>query len=70
MTEVLGLPDDKRHEDPAHLKQRIRETAHAMWEGEGCPEGHDAQYWLRAEELLQDETQAAYPPMQSRRNRT
>ena len=69
MADLLGPPNDKQHENAAHLQQRIRETAHGMWESEGCPEGQGDRYWLSAEELLQDETKAAYPPAQSRGNR-
>jgi hypothetical protein len=69
MAERLGPPDDKEHENPLHLEQRTRELAYEMWEREGRPEGRQDLYWLRAEELLQDETKAAYPPAQSRGNR-
>ena len=62
-------PYDKHHENPAHREQRIRERAYRMWESEGRPEGRAEQYWHRAEELVEDENQAAYPPSASRGNR-
>lgn len=35
---------------------RIRQRAYELWEQEGCPEGRDMEYWLRAErELAQSE---------------
>ena len=70
MADTLRQPDDKQNEEPAHLEQRIRERAYQMWEREGRPEGRADQYWLRAEEIIQDEAQSAYPPAQSRGNRS
>ena len=29
--------------------ERIRERAYSLWEGEGCKQDHDMEYWLRAE---------------------
>jgi hypothetical protein len=34
------------------LKQRIKERARQLWEEDGCPEGRDMEYWLKAEEEL------------------
>ena len=51
-------------------RQIVRERAHALWEMEGSPEGRLDEYWHRARELIEDEGQAAYPPTQSRGNRT
>ena len=34
------------------LKQRITERARQLWEEDGCPEGRDIEYWLKAEEEL------------------
>lgn len=48
----------------------IGERAHALWQMEGSPEGRLDEYWHRARELMEDEGQAAYPPTQSRGNRT
>lgn len=52
------------------LEQLIRERAHQLWESDGRPEGRDEEYWHRARELINAEAQAAYPPTQSRANRT
>jgi hypothetical protein len=70
MADASKQPYDKHHEDPAHREQRIRERAHRMWESDGCPEGMEDQYWNRAQELIEDENQSAYPPSASRGNRT
>jgi hypothetical protein len=32
--------------------QRIRETAYALWEKEGMPEGREHEFWLRAERIV------------------
>ena len=53
-----------------YLQTRIRERAHELWEAEGSPEGRLEEYWLRAQELIEDESKSAYPPSQSRGNRT
>jgi hypothetical protein len=55
---------------PAELDQRIRERAHQLWEADGSPEGGLDQFWHRAKELIEDEAQSAYPPSQSRGNRS
>ena len=34
------------------LKQRITERARQLWEEDGCPDGRDMEYWLKAEEEL------------------
>ena len=65
-------PSDKptAGEPAADTEQRIRERAHLLWEAEGKPNGREDEYWHRARELIEDEAQAAYPPAQSRGNRT
>jgi len=50
--------------------QRIQQRAHELWELEGSPEGRQDEYWHRAAELIDAETQSAYPPPQSRSHRT
>ena len=57
-------------EDGTALEGRIRERAHHLWELEGRQEGRDEEYWRRAEEQLQSDAQAAYPPSASRGHRT
>jgi hypothetical protein len=57
-------------EAQAEREKRIRERAHQLWEAEGSPEGRLEEYWLRAQELIEDESKSAYPPSQSRGNRT
>jgi hypothetical protein len=52
------------------LEQRIQERAYLMWEMEGKPEGREDEYWHRARERIEAETQSAYPPAQSRGHRT
>jgi hypothetical protein len=47
-----------------------RERAHQLWVAEGKPEGRQDEYWHRAQELIDDESQSSYPPSQSRGNRT
>jgi|tagenome__1003787_1003787.scaffolds.fasta_scaffold7886910_1 hypothetical protein len=61
---------DKQDEDSAHREQRIRERAYGMWEAEGCPEGRADEYWHRAQELIENESESAYPPSASRGNRS
>jgi hypothetical protein len=48
----------------------VRERANRLWEAEGRPAGRGEEYWFRAQELIDDESQASYPPSQSRGNRT
>jgi DUF2934 family protein len=61
---------EKHNETPGHLDQRIRELAYRLWEVEGCPEGKQDYYWNRAQEIIQDGNESAYPPSASRGNRT
>ena len=61
---------DKHNEDPARREQRIRERAYSMWELDGRPEGMAERYWNRAQELIENESLAAFPPSASRGNRT
>jgi len=57
-------------ESPVDTVRRIRERAHLLWEAEGRQEGGVDAYWHRARELIEDEAKSAYPPTQSRGNRT
>ena len=34
------------------LRRRIAERARQLWEEAGRPEGHDMEYWLKAEDEL------------------
>jgi hypothetical protein len=52
------------------IRELTRQRAYKMWEDEGRPEGRLDDYWHRAQELLDDESKSAYPPAQSRGNRT
>jgi hypothetical protein len=52
------------------LERRIRDRAYLLWEAEGKPDGRADEYWHRARELIEAETQSAYPPTQSRGHRT
>ena len=61
---------DKQHEEPAHREQRIRERTYRLWKSDGQREGTAEHYWNRAEELIEDENLAAYPPSASTGNRT
>ncbi len=54
----------------ADTEQRIRQRAHLLWELEGKQDGGVDEYWHRARELIEAESQAAYPPTQSRGHRT
>ena len=58
----------------AHLTpeqdREIRERAFKLWDRDGKPDGGADLYWNRARELIEDETQSAYPPSQSRGNRS
>jgi hypothetical protein len=51
------------------LEPRIRERAYLLWEMEGRQEGREEEYWHRARERIEAETQSAYPPVQSRGHR-
>ena len=70
------MTDQKPSEKPmegeplADTERRIRERAHLLWEAEGKQEGGIDAYWHRACELIEDESKSAYPPTQSRGNRT
>ncbi len=57
-------------EPAADTEQRIREHAQMLWEAEGRQDGRADEYWNRARELIEDEAKSAYPPTQSRGNRT
>jgi hypothetical protein len=50
--------------------ESTRERARRLWVAEGKPEGRQEEYWHRAQELIDDESQSSYPPSQSRGNRT
>ena len=39
---------------PTERNEQIREHAYRLWEAEGCPEGREMDYWLRAERELQN----------------
>jgi hypothetical protein len=49
-------------------EQRIQERARELWDAEGRPEGRDEEYWLRAEQLIGDRTEAPHP-VEARHNR-
>ncbi len=51
-------------------ERRIQLRAYLMWEMEGRPDGRADEYWHRARERIEAETQSAYPPTQSRGHRT
>jgi hypothetical protein len=51
-------------------EMRVQERAYLLWEAEGRPEGRLDEYWDRASELIDDESQSSYPPAQSRGHRT
>lgn len=44
---------EERTTKPAPGREEIAARAHALWEEEGCPEGHDQEHWLAAERELQ-----------------
>ena len=50
--------------------QLVRQRAYELWELEGSPEGRQDEYWHRAADLFDAETQSAYPPVQPRGHRT
>lgn len=62
-------PEINEEHQADNLEARIRERAHHLWELEGRQEGRADEYWRRAIEQLQSDTQAAYPPSQSRGHR-
>jgi hypothetical protein len=57
-------PRDPNDEDA------IRARAYQLWQAEGSPEGRQDEYWLRARELISDESKSSYPPTQARSERT
>ena len=54
----------------AERERLIRQLAYQLWESEGRPEGREEEYWRRALERMEAETQSSYPPTQSRSDRT
>jgi hypothetical protein len=67
------MTDDNAPTEPMEAGERerlIRELAFQLWQSEGSPEGRDEEFWERAKERLEAETQSSYPPTQSRANRT
>jgi Protein of unknown function (DUF2934) len=64
-------PDEQR---PGNIAAKdegaVRERANRLWDAEGRPAGRGEEYWYRAQELIDDESQSSYPPSQSRGNRT
>jgi hypothetical protein len=62
--------DPERRDGAIEDDRSTRERAHRLWVAEGRPEGRQEEYWRRAEELIDDESQSSYPPSQSRGNRT
>jgi hypothetical protein len=50
-------------------EDNIRLRAYLLWELEGRQEGKADHYWQRACELIESESHAAYPPVQSSGNR-
>lgn len=66
---VPDEPLERRGGDTA-TDETTRDRAHRLWDAEGKPQGREDEYWHRAEELIDDESQSSYPPAQSRGNRT
>ncbi len=54
----------------ADSDRRIRERAYLLWEFEGRQDGGVDQYWHRARELIEAESQSSYPPTQSGSHRS
>lgn len=50
-----GLPDPKAD---AEREERIRQRAYQLWKEDGAPEGRSEEYWHRAQQLIDRETQA------------
>lgn len=63
------VPYDKFNENVVEHENRIKERAYQMWEAEGRIRGRAEHYWHRAKELIDAESQAAFPPIQSHTNR-
>ena len=38
--------------------ENIAACAFTLWEQSGCPQGRDVEFWLKAEQLLKQETQS------------
>ena len=70
----MDAPDPQSGTQPEDVVEtpegEIRQRAYLLWEADGKPDGRHEQYWHRARELILDEGQSAYPPSQSRGNRT
>ena len=58
------MSDNPLEDNPAR-DQRIRERAYYLWQADGCPAGHDLEYWERASELvgMSDSAGAAQAPV-------
>lgn len=39
-----------------NMQRLIRERARALWQADGCPEGHALDYWLRAEQEIMNQS--------------
>lgn len=52
-TEII--PPDPRAD--AEREERIRKRAYQLWEEDGGPEGRAEEYWHRARQLIDQETQ-------------
>lgn len=65
-------PEGSSMSDPKEdAKQKnIEMRAYLLWEMEGEQEGRSDEYWHRARELIEAESQSGYPPTQSRGYRT
>ena len=64
-------PSEQAQDDAAtEQDETTRERANQLRDAEGKPEGRQDEYWYRAQELIDDESQISYPPSQSRGNRT
>ncbi len=73
MTDTTKNSDDHKGDQKAEVEgaeQEVRERAHKLWKAEESQEGRVDEYWHRAQELIDDEAKSAYPPAQSRGNRT
>jgi hypothetical protein len=64
------IPSEQGQDNIATDDGSTRERAHRLWVYEGKPDGRQKEYWHRAQELIDDESQSSYPPSQSRGNRT
>ncbi len=68
---ISDISSDKPSEaETADLDSRIQERAYLLWEAEGRQEGGPDDYWHRARELMEAESQSSYPPTQSRGHRS